>query len=59
MFVIITAYAIRASALSLYYALNEIMKGDSGLLEAGELVTAEHSAGRTLSMAIFARWGCG
>lgn len=59
MFVIITAYAIRASALSLYYALNEIMKGESGLLEAGELVTAEHSVGRTLSMAIFARWGFG
>lgn len=55
-FVIITAYAIRASALSLYYALDEMMKGLSGCLEAGELVTVEHSKQRILSMAIYTRW---
>ena len=58
LFIVITAYAIRASALSLYYALDELMKGDSGHIEAGELVTVERSAGRMLSMAIFARWRC-
>jgi 23S rRNA (cytosine1962-C5)-methyltransferase len=56
LFVVITAYAIRASALSLYYALDEIMKGKSGSIEAGELVTMERSAERMLSMAIYARW---
>jgi 23S rRNA (cytosine1962-C5)-methyltransferase len=59
LFVVITAYAIRASALSLYYALAEMMKGKSGSVEAGELVTVERSAGRVLSMAIYARWGSG
>jgi 23S rRNA (cytosine1962-C5)-methyltransferase len=56
LFVVITAYAIRASALSLYYALDEMMKGKIGSVEAGELVTVERSAGRILSMAIFSRW---
>jgi 23S rRNA (cytosine1962-C5)-methyltransferase len=59
LFVVITAYAIRASALSLYYALDEMMKGKSGNVEAGELVIVERSAGRVLSMAIYARWGSG
>ena len=59
LFVVITAYAIRASALSLYYALAEMMKGMNDCVEAGELVTVERSAGRVLSMAIFARWGSG
>lgn len=56
LFIVITAYAIRASALSLYFALDEMMKGQDGVIETGELVTKEHSAGRLLSMAIFARW---
>jgi len=59
LFVVITAYAIRASALSLYYALAEMMKDMSGCVEAGELVTVERSEGRVLSMAIYARWGSG
>ena len=59
LFVVITAYAIRASALSLFYALGEMMKGESGRTEAGELVVEERSAGRELSLAIFARWGIG
>lgn len=54
--VIITAYAIRASALSLYYALAEMMNGLEGTLSCGELVTVESSAQRILSSAIFARW---
>jgi 23S rRNA (cytosine1962-C5)-methyltransferase len=59
LFVVITAYAIRASALSLYYAVNEMMAGTRGSIEAGELITVERSLGRKLSMAIFARWGSG
>ena len=59
LFIVITAYAIRASALSLHYALDEMMTGKRGSLEAGELVAVERSAGRVLSLAIFARWGSG
>lgn len=56
LFILITAYAIRASALSIYYALSEIISRDPGNLSAGELVLQEKSRGRLLSMAIFARW---
>lgn len=56
-FVILTAYAIRASALSIYYAMQEMTRGLGGTLETGELALVEKSAGRLLSTAIFARWG--
>jgi 23S rRNA (cytosine1962-C5)-methyltransferase len=56
LFVVMTAYAIRASALSIYYALQEMTVGLGGTVSAGELVTIEKSAGRVLSNAIFARW---
>jgi 23S rRNA (cytosine1962-C5)-methyltransferase len=56
LFLIITAYAIRASALTLFYAAEEMMGGLNGKLIAGELVAREHSAGRQISLAICARW---
>jgi 23S rRNA (cytosine1962-C5)-methyltransferase len=56
LFVVITAYAIRASAMSLYYALDEMMTGMSGDVNVGELIVGEKSKGRKLSMAIYARW---
>ncbi|MCI0521331.1 MAG: class I SAM-dependent methyltransferase [Chloroflexi bacterium] len=56
LFIVITAYAIRASALSLYYPLDAMTRRFGGSLEAGELVLIEKSAGRALSTAIFARW---
>jgi 23S rRNA (cytosine1962-C5)-methyltransferase len=56
LFVILTAYAIRASALSAYYAVREMMADLSGEIETGELALIETSAGRLLSTAIFARW---
>lgn len=55
-FVVLTAYAIRASALSLYYALQEMVAGLGGTITTGELALVERSAGRILSSAIFARW---
>jgi 23S rRNA (cytosine1962-C5)-methyltransferase len=57
-FVLLTAYAVKASALTLYYAIDEVMRGFSGQTEAGEVILQEKSAGRLLSMAIFARWNC-
>lgn len=56
LFVVLTAYAFRASALSLYYAIEEMMSGREGNLEAGETVLVEKSAGRQISTSIFARW---
>jgi 23S rRNA (cytosine1962-C5)-methyltransferase len=55
-FVVLTAYAIRASALSVYYAMQEMVSGLGGSLETGEMVLVEKSANRLLSTAIFARW---
>jgi 23S rRNA (cytosine1962-C5)-methyltransferase len=56
LFVVITAYAIRASALSVYYALAEMLNGMGGTLTTGEMSLVERSAGRLLSTAIYARW---
>ena len=55
-FVVLTAYAIRASALSVYYAMQEMVQGLGGELETGEMALVEQSAKRLLSTAIFARW---
>jgi len=56
LFLVITAYAIRASALLLHYAIQEVMGSYPGKLSSGELVLREKSAGRILSMAITSRW---
>ena len=55
-FLVMTAYAIRASALSLHYSIQEVMRDYHGVLSSGELITLEKSAGRILSMAIYSRW---
>ena len=56
LFVVVTAYAIRASALSLHYSLEDMVKGQAGSLTSGELALVETSAGRLISTAIFSRW---
>jgi 23S rRNA (cytosine1962-C5)-methyltransferase len=58
-FVLLTAYAVKASALTLHTAVSEMMSGKFGKVEAGELALVEQSAGRLLSTAIFARWSEG
>lgn len=55
-FVVITAYAIRASALTLHYSLQEMMANYAGKIDTGELALLEQSAGRLLSTAIYSRW---
>ncbi len=55
-FVVITAYAIRASALCLHFGLQDMMKGYRGNVTSGELALKEKSAGRLISTAIFSRW---
>jgi 23S rRNA (cytosine1962-C5)-methyltransferase len=56
LFVVLTVYAVKASALHIYTALGEMMGGCNGALDCGELVTREASAGRLLSQAVYARW---
>lgn len=55
-FLIVTAYAVKSSALTLHGALNDLTTSRGGELEIGELVTCETSAGRLISNAIYARW---
>ncbi|NWG08144.1 MAG: class I SAM-dependent methyltransferase [Chloroflexi bacterium] len=56
LFVITTVYAVRASAIHVAQALDEMMSGFGGRIDMGELVTREQSAGRLLSQAVYARW---
>ncbi len=56
LFVIVTVYAVRASAIHVAQALGEIMKRYKGNIDSGELVTREKSANRLLSQAVYARW---
>ena len=56
LFVVVTAYAIRASSLSLHFSLEQILKDKGGNLVSGELALQEKSAGRLIPTAIFARW---
>ncbi len=55
-FLILTAYSIRASFLSIDELAAECLAGMGGLLESGELVLIEEGAGRKLSTSLFSRW---
>lgn len=56
LFVVTTVYAVRASAIHVAQAMDDMMKELGGKIEMGELVTREQSAGRYLSQAVYARW---
>jgi 23S rRNA (cytosine1962-C5)-methyltransferase len=56
LFVVTTIYAVRASAIHVAQAMEDMMEGFGGNIEMGELVTREQSAGRLLSQAVYARW---
>lgn len=56
LFVVLTVYAVKLSAIHAGLALDEVMKTFRGTMECGELVTQEKSAGRLLSQAVYARW---
>jgi len=56
LFVVTTIYAVRASAIHVAQAMDDMMSGFGGRIEMGELVTREQSAGRLLSQAVYARW---
>ncbi|HJR82029.1 MAG TPA: class I SAM-dependent methyltransferase [Anaerolineales bacterium] len=56
LFVVTTLYAVRASAIHVAQAMEDMMHGFGGKIEMGELVTREQSAGRLLSQSVYARW---
>ena len=56
LFVVTTVYAVRASAIHVAQAMDDMMGGFGGKIDMGELVTREQSAGRLLSQAVYARW---
>jgi 23S rRNA (cytosine1962-C5)-methyltransferase len=56
LFLVATLYAVRASAIHVAQAVEEMMSGFRGSVDAGELVTREQSANRLLSQAVYARW---
>jgi len=55
-FVILTAYAVKASSISLYEAMNSYFSSKAGKIICGELVQREKAAGRLLPRAIYALW---
>ncbi|MCP4386222.1 MAG: class I SAM-dependent rRNA methyltransferase [Hyphomicrobiales bacterium] len=55
-FLILTAYSIRASFLSMHELAAECLEGKGGVLESGELVIREENNGRALSTSLFSRW---
>jgi len=59
LFVATTVYAVRASAIHVAQAMEDMMKGFGGTIDSGELVTREESKGRLLSQAVYARWEAG
>jgi 23S rRNA (cytosine1962-C5)-methyltransferase len=59
LFVIATVYAVKESSINIEQALQNMMSKHQGVVESGELVTREQSAGRLLSQALYARWSSG
>ncbi|MDO9121432.1 MAG: class I SAM-dependent rRNA methyltransferase, partial [Anaerolineaceae bacterium] len=56
LFVQLTAYAVKASSVTMYYAIQDMMAGFNGRTQAGEIGLTERSGAHFLSTAIFARW---
>jgi 23S rRNA (cytosine1962-C5)-methyltransferase len=56
LFVLLTAYARRASAPELYGVIEGMMAEFSGSIAAGELATVERSAGRVIPHSLSIRW---
>jgi 23S rRNA (cytosine1962-C5)-methyltransferase len=53
---LLTTYAIRASALAMDGLVRECLSGRAGRLESGELAIVEQAAGRLLPTSLYTRW---
>ncbi len=56
---VLTTYAIRASALATDALVRECLAGRPGTLESGELAVVEEAGGRLLPTSLFTRWTSG
>lgn len=54
-FMLVTAYAVKASSVTLYNAIREVRSGKGGEVSAGEVCHLDQG-GRLLSMAVYGRW---
>lgn len=55
-FLLITAYAIKASSLTLYFGMEEILKKFKGNTSVGEVLLQHKNGNKAISMAIYGRW---
>jgi 23S rRNA (cytosine1962-C5)-methyltransferase len=53
---VLTTYAIRASALAMDGLVRECLAGRTGAVESGELAVVEEAAGRLLPTSLYTRW---
>ena len=53
---VLTAYSIRASFLTMHTLLRDCFAGMGGTVESGELVIRERATSRALPTSLFARW---
>ena len=56
LFLILTAYSIRASFMAIHELAAECLSDLGGTLESGELLLREEGGGRLLSTSLFSRW---
>jgi 23S rRNA (cytosine1962-C5)-methyltransferase len=56
LFIMVTMYAIEASALIIGNLLEDMMHGGHGSIQVGELVLPQKNSAKRLPMAIFGRW---
>lgn len=52
---LVTAYAVKASSVTVYNTVNEVMKGMVAVFPLGEVCLKDKSGGRLLSMAVYSR----
>ena len=55
-FMILTAYALRLSSLSLLHMMKDALKDKKGKMDHGELLLADQTKQRPLATSMFARW---
>lgn len=55
-FMILTAYAMRLSSLSLQHMMKDALKGRNGKMDHGELLLADETKKRPLATSMFCRW---
>lgn len=56
LFVILTAYTIRASSFAIHELMQEVFGDHQGKVESGELIIAQKDSPRRLSTSMFSRW---